>query len=272
MLTDLDGSLLDAEDYSSAGAREALEELKRLEIPVVICTSKTRAEVKHFQKELGMSDPFISENGAAIFIPRGYFGFDFEFERQESGYKIIEFGEAHQRIVEKMEGLRQVSGLESITTFSDLTVGGLAIDSGLPLNLARLAKMREYTEPFRFSGNEKLLKREARKRGIWLSRGGRYWSAGCGGEKGKASKALIKLFSKNMGYTKTIGIGDSLNDLPMLKAVDIPILIRKKDGGYEKGIKLANMRKSASAGPTGWCHEVLMALQVGAIAKSKATN
>ena len=75
VFTDLDGALLDYETYSFSAASEALELLRRHEIPVVLCSSKTHAEIEHIQLDLRLRHPFISENGGAIFLPRGYFLF-----------------------------------------------------------------------------------------------------------------------------------------------------------------------------------------------------
>ena len=44
IFTDLDGSMLDAETYSFQAARPALQKLKKKQVPIILCTSKTRAE------------------------------------------------------------------------------------------------------------------------------------------------------------------------------------------------------------------------------------
>ncbi|MEN6467293.1 MAG: HAD hydrolase family protein, partial [Syntrophaceae bacterium] len=72
IFTDLDGSLLDHEDYSFEAARPSIERIKRLGIPLVMTTSKTRREVELLQREMGMSAPMIVENGGGIFCPPGY--------------------------------------------------------------------------------------------------------------------------------------------------------------------------------------------------------
>jgi HAD superfamily hydrolase (TIGR01484 family) len=72
VFTDLDGTLLD-ESYSFAAAQPALRKTAELDIPLVLCSSKTRREIEHYRKKLGNSHPFISENGGGIFIPEGYF-------------------------------------------------------------------------------------------------------------------------------------------------------------------------------------------------------
>ncbi|MFB3136761.1 MAG: HAD hydrolase family protein [Nitrospirales bacterium] len=73
IFTDLDGSLLDTETYRFDAARAALEELTARQVPLVLCTSKTRAEVEPLRQELGITDPFIVENGgASIFLARTF--------------------------------------------------------------------------------------------------------------------------------------------------------------------------------------------------------
>jgi len=66
IVTDLDGTLMD-ENYDISPARKTLKLLAELSIPVIPCTSKTASEVRYFRNENGLFDPFIVENGAAIY-------------------------------------------------------------------------------------------------------------------------------------------------------------------------------------------------------------
>ena len=66
IVTDLDGTLMN-EDYDISPAKKTLKMLAELNIPVIPCTSKTASEVRYFRNENGLSDPFIVENGAAIY-------------------------------------------------------------------------------------------------------------------------------------------------------------------------------------------------------------
>ena len=66
IVTDLDGTLMD-EDYDITPAKKTLKILAELNIPVIPCTSKTASEVRHFRKENALTDPFIVENGAAVY-------------------------------------------------------------------------------------------------------------------------------------------------------------------------------------------------------------
>lgn len=50
----------------------------------------------------------------------------------------------------------------------------------------------------------------------------------------------------------SIGIGDSMNDLEMLKVVDFPVLVKKYTGKHQSGINLNNMIYTEGIGPAGW--------------------
>lgn len=73
IFTDLDGTLLHPNIYSFAKARPALNLIKEEGIPLVLCSSKTRAEMEVYRERLGNNHPFVSENGGGIFIPKDCF-------------------------------------------------------------------------------------------------------------------------------------------------------------------------------------------------------
>ena len=76
-------------------------------------------------------------------------------------------------------------------------------------------------------------------------------------DKGKAVHILTGIYEKELGEVKTVGIGDSLNDLPMLKEVKIPVLVQKPGGGYDGAISLDNLIYADASGPYGWNSEIL---------------
>ena len=100
VFTDLDGTLLDHESYSFEPALVALAVLKDNNIPLIVCTSKTRAEIELIRVQLNNIHPFISENGGAIFIPKNYFLQMPHTSREEADYSIIELGIPYSRLRE----------------------------------------------------------------------------------------------------------------------------------------------------------------------------
>ncbi len=64
--SDLDGTLLDSHSYDWQPAAR-LSRLHEANIPVILCSSKTSAEMLYLQKMLGLQGlPLIAENGAVI--------------------------------------------------------------------------------------------------------------------------------------------------------------------------------------------------------------
>jgi len=69
IFTDLDGTLLDRKTYSWEEAVQALDSCRRSSVPVILASSKTGAEMEVIRRRLSLSDPYISENGGAVFFP-----------------------------------------------------------------------------------------------------------------------------------------------------------------------------------------------------------
>jgi mannosyl-3-phosphoglycerate phosphatase len=259
IFTDLDGTLLEYGSYSFKAALQALQLIKSKNIPLVICTSKTRAEIEFYRRLLDNHDPFISENGGGIFIPENYFSQDFKYDKRMDGYKVIELGTPYKVLIEALNSVKRESGL-NMKGFSEMMTSEVSKVSGLTRDLAELAKMREYDEPFLLYGDEKdpeYIKTEITQRGFKHTEGGIFHHIMGENDKGRAVKILTYLLREKFSVLQTIGIGDSLNDLPMLEAVDIPILVRKPNGEYDSRIRLDNLILAEGIGPKGWNMAVL---------------
>jgi mannosyl-3-phosphoglycerate phosphatase len=92
-----------------------------------------------------------------------------------------------------------------------------------------------------------------RRTGLKVIHGGRYADITQGNDKGKATRVLIDLFKRKYQPRTTIfiGLGDSENDLPMLKLMDIPVLVQRANGSWCDS-KIKNLLQSTGIGPRGW--------------------
>jgi mannosyl-3-phosphoglycerate phosphatase len=226
VFSDLDGTLLD-ENYSFEVAQPVIARLKALKVPIVLCSSKTRMEIEYFRTKMEINDPFISENGAAIFVPSGYFEVGHYWTKQSKQYDIIELGIAYSSIRKKFERIRKTCTKE-IIGFGDMTTEEIAKDTGLTIELAELAKQREYTEPFRPNEHyEADFFSSIRKEGLRFTIGGKYHHIMGDHNKGRAVLLLKELFSKKFKQVRALGVGNQFNDLEMLEAVDMPFFIAK---------------------------------------------
>ena len=112
IFSDLDGTLLHPQTYSFEAAEPALSALRRQNTPLVLCTSKTRAEVELWRERLDNAHPFIVENGGAVYIPRGYFPFAIKQAVQRDGYDVIEFGAPYLELVLALREAASETGCE----------------------------------------------------------------------------------------------------------------------------------------------------------------
>lgn len=256
IFTDLDGTLLDHYTYSFEKALPALRLLKEKNIPLVICSSKTKKEIEYYRKKLDNKHPFVSENGGGIFIPKGYFesgiivGSDFRVE--ENDYLTVRLGARYSDLRKAIMDLQQ-DGF-NIKGFGDMTDKELADIANMSIDEAAMAKERDFDEPFLFEDTvaekEKLFK-SIKARGFKYTQG-RFFHILGDSDKGKAVSILIDMYKRKFGDIITIAIGDSPNDIPMLEKVDYPIIVRKPDGSYDRKIVLPNLIKADGIGPAGW--------------------
>lgn len=256
VFTDLDGTLLDAHTYSFEDARPSLELLDRHQIPLILCSSKTRAEIAHYRARLQNRHPFIAENGGGIFIPKGYFTVRPSDESvqivDEGAYEVIPLGAPYAALCAVIEDLRTAG--YAVRGFNDMTIGEVMAITGLTAREAAMAKERDFDEPFLFDGDQEALENLAksiRSRGYALTRG-RFFHIMGNSDKGRAVQILSALYRNQFGDIVTVAIGDSPNDLPMLLAVDIPMIVQKPDGSYDSGLALARITRADGIGPKGW--------------------
>ena len=262
IFTDLDGTLLHPKTYSFEDAKSAIRLIKETSIPLVLCSSKTRAEIDVYRKRLGNSHPFVSENGGGIFIPKGYFesvGWAVPTISYD-GYETTVIGSPYQEIRKTFLELKLELNAKVIG-FGDMTAREVAAISGLTEEEGTLAKEREFGEPFIFEGepDERFLRAIEEKGLHWTQ--GRFFHILGDNDKGKAVKILKHLYRKAFGEIVTIGLGDGFNDLPMLKEVDHPVLIPKEDGSYDTRVGIPNIIKAAKPGPDGW-NEIIKGLLI----------
>jgi mannosyl-3-phosphoglycerate phosphatase len=263
IFSDLDGCLLDRQTYSFEPARAALRLIKEKKIPLVLVSSKTRAEMEEYRRRLKNDHPFVSENGGAIFIPKGYFSFQFSHEREWKKYFVLELGTFYPQIIRALEFIKKETGIR-IRGFHDLSEEDLVLLSGLTREEAAWAKKREYDEPFLIEGGEKeikIIQEKIRQRGLNHVWGGRFHHILGQNDKGKAVEILKGLYRNQFSSIRTVGIGDSPNDLPMLLAVDHPIFLKGEEELSMEISPAKNLVLLEETGPQAWNEAILNILK-----------
>jgi mannosyl-3-phosphoglycerate phosphatase family protein len=256
VFTDLDGSLLDHHTYSFAPAAALLAELEQRGIPVIAASSKTQAEWQPLARELDNSHPFIAENGAAIYIPAGYFPHQPAGTRLLENYWLYETSRPRQHWLELLEALRPEFG-SSFLCFREAGTAGIARMTGLSQAQAERANQRQYSEPLQWQGTDQDLQdftAALQAAGATVQRGGRFLSVGGDCDKGRALRWLQARYEEQFdsGICHSLAVGDGPNDISMLQAADIALLIRSPVNDLPNIERSGYTMTSEQFGPHGW--------------------
>ncbi|MGE0643155.1 MAG: HAD-IIB family hydrolase [Nitrospira sp.] len=266
VFTDLDGTLLDGSTYSFEAARTALDELRTRSIPMIIVSSKTQAEIEPLRARLCNEDPFIVENGGAVIIPSAYFPFTLTAATAHDQYARVELGTSYSVLRRALKEIELELGVE-LRGYGDMSLDEVVMRTGLSRPEAERAMQRHYDEPFVVEDERyplETLTQAIETRGLRWTKGDRFHHLMGIQDKGQAVHYLIDCYRRRAGHTGdrlfTVGIGNSLNDLPMLNAVEQPVLVQQTSGSYEPDISLPGLVHAPGPGPIGWNRAVLSLL------------
>lgn len=256
VVTDLDGSLLDHDDYSYAAAIPVLDLLEQLRIPVVFCSSKTRVEILELRREMHNTHPLIVENGAAVLIPVQYFSDKPAGCVERDGFWLKELAPPRETWRAPLAKLRAAMPA-SFTDFATAGDEGIATLTGLPLHKARLANQREYSEPVNWAGTESELDHfltELESGGARVARGGRFYTVTGHCDKGQAWQWLRAQYALAAGGAAVydLAVGDGGNDVPMLEAAHRALRIPASGRPLPDLRRLEGVIDVDGLGPEGW--------------------
>lgn len=263
VVTDLDGTLLDAQTYSWAPAAQSLEKLRQKACPLILNSSKTLAELLPLARELKTDSPLIAENGSVIAIPEAFTirGSDPNDETQH-GHRITRLGLDRKFIIDRAHQLRRDNAFK-FEGFSDWTSAEIADRTGLELSAAENAAQRWATEPIlwhdstdRWDEFARLLANQA----IRAIRGGRFTHLMGEVDKATSLNHVRLLYQQAFPHVawEVVALGDAPNDLDMLSAADIAVVIPNQHS-YTLEPTAARTIFANAFGPSGW-NQVMLQL------------
>ena len=248
IVTDLDGTLMD-ENYDISPAKKTLNMLSEISIPVIPCTSKTASEVRHFRNENGLSDPFIVENGAAIYG---------NYLNKSSEWELI-LGKSYEELRVVLKNLSKEINYQ-LMPLNDLSKSHIFELTGLSGQCINRALDRHWSVPFLNPPDFVFdkLKIICESYNVHVFKGNRMSHLlSSESHKGLAvNKLKVHLQNQNV---KIIALGDSQNDLPLLEYADISIVIPGKKGPnkyLQYGIDNGSFRLANAPHAEGWANSV----------------
>jgi mannosyl-3-phosphoglycerate phosphatase len=223
VFTDLDGTLLEPDMSVHRDVPGMLARLAAAGVPVCPVTSKTPAELGRICRGLGVTAPGGFENGAGIWQPGG---------QVRLGSSAVPVAELRRVIV----ALRARTGVE-LRSLSDLTDRQLAVLTGLRDNELAEARQRLATVPLLVNPahDERLRAALPAEPRLRLLRGNRFLHLQGDHDKGDAVGLLLRALGPGEGVT--VACGDAPNDVELLAAADVPVIVPSGRGPHPRLVK-----------------------------------
>ena len=256
-LTDLDGTLLNFDNFSFEAIRADLLEFIKSGIDIIPVSSKTRPEMIKFCSALGVDLPFIYENGAG-----------FCSDAKTSNQNDVILGRPVDELMQIWDASIPVELKADCKFLSAMEIDECSALLGLSGEPLALALARSYTALLKFTGDKTaltLLNIYVERAGLTLQKGGRVFCLS--GLHNKAS--FINRFRQKISGQRTmdrpeniiIAFGDGNNDIPMLNAADFACIIPRPNGEHLPPDKITTKKIIASQpAPLGWIETAEAAL------------
>lgn len=205
-------SLIPLRGNSLHGLDEFTATLDHEGIPAVWLTSRSRLQFDDARRKHGHAQPFIAEDGCAVYLPEGYFHLTplADTPRAKKAatvrlgrFTVIPVAGALPAAADALETLSEDTGVP-VVTLRSLSPRELAQNTGLPQREAELARQRDFDDIFFFAGVseeevEKFLA-EGRNRNLQFRQHGVLWSAAVGASVQRCIRELAKLYDRALRY------------------------------------------------------------------------
>lgn len=276
LFTDLDGTLLDHYTYeASISTLKTIADLKKADVPIIFCSSKTFAEQVYYQQKLGIFAPFVIENGSAVCIPEGYFpNCGFAPQEKHKGFDLYIISNAKAQEIQKALSQIEIKTGFKTKVFAQVSDNTLNLATGLSgLSLSR-ARNRWFTETLLSPMADELyaadiLQKELIPFNLTLIKGGRFWTVQSNfSDKGIALNWLSGLFAQQFPRKiLTVAIGDSANDISMLQAANHAFLVQKSNGQWAE-MEIPGLQRISKSGSAGFSEAAQTMLNIHKTARA----
>jgi predicted mannosyl-3-phosphoglycerate phosphatase (HAD superfamily) len=269
IFTAVDGILDQASADSSGAASDALQMLDRKGVPLVLYTRRARAQLDSLRRKLQHGHPFLTESGAGLFSPDGYFNLHLEGATRVGRNFCVPFARSHEEAAAALPEIAEEAGA-GVVGFSQMSIRDIARNIGLSNRDAELYRQREFGEIFFFAGETDKTTRRflevASRKGWEAVPGDPLWElrGPLKQNGGNAVRYLMGIYRKSLhGRQRSIGIGSDVGDLPVLLATDTAVLLPGHSGEFDDALlsRLPQAVRVEQGGAAGWAEAIARGLE-----------
>ena len=192
------------------GFDQFLAEAAQAQMPCVWMTGWTRAQLDEPRRRLGQNDPYIGENGCAVYLPEDYFHLKGGNTIRLGRYTCIPVAKPQPSAAEALEELAADLDI-SVVPLRKLSPRELSQNTGLPAREAEMIRQRDFDELFFFAGatdaDMERFRLEAERRDLSVQRNSQFWSLSCGANLAKCVRELGALYDRALrGHAVRVGL------------------------------------------------------------------
>lgn len=205
-------------------------------------SSRSRLQLDDPRRRIGHVEPFIAEDGCAVYLPEDYFHLKPTKTIRLGRFTCIPVAQPLPSAQDALDSLSEASGLE-VVPLRSLRPKELAQNTGLPNQEAELARQRDFDELFFFAGaTDSALSRFksiAQQQKVSLREHGVFWSIAVGADVRRCIREVGDLFDRSLrSHANRFAIATVAESVDIFPACD-------------RGVRLIPSTKSAAANVPG---------------------
>lgn len=258
IFTGLDDILLPMAENSYEQIAVTVTKLQQNNIPLIPITKHTRAEVEVLARKIGLTAPFVVEQGSGVFIPQDNHDFRVLETETINGYCLHQLGCSYTEARAALKAVQEEIG-KILRGFGDLEEGNIQTIMDVSSSAAKRAKSREFSEYFLTPSRLEIKKLQtvAQEYGFKIVPEGKLsLVVGSGADQKRAITWLEENYQISGGeQVTTIGLGTIKHDLALLEAVDVPIVIPTHHG-VDSSLLDREWQIASDVGSPGWINAI----------------
>ena len=212
-------------------------ELDQLAIPCVWLSNHSRLQLDEPRRRAGHAEPFIAEDGCAIYLPEDYFHLKPTKTMRLGRFTSIPIAKPQPAAANALESLSEEAGIP-VVPLRSLSPRELAQNIGLPNHEAELARQRDFDEPFFFAGasDEDIsrFKSLVAPKNLSLREHGVFYSLAVDRDVRRCIREVGSLYDRSLrGHVNRIAIAPSADSSAIFSACDRGIRLSESTKGSD---------------------------------------
>jgi len=175
-------------------------ELDEREIPCIWLSSRSRLQLDDPRRRLSHTEPFIAEDGCAVYLPEDYFHLKSTKTVRLGRFTTIPVAQQLPAAADALEALSEESGVP-VVPLRSLSPRELSQNIGLPNHEAEVVRQRDFDELFFFAGASDAdiarFRSLAERKNLSLREHGVLWSLALGADFRRCIRELGELFDRS---------------------------------------------------------------------------